>query len=84
VTGIEPYRYANGDVLGADPADDPWADPSKTPSPAAEASPPRGRASNRLALRARRVRTDPNWASLSPETRRRLIDLDRRESRGLR
>jgi hypothetical protein len=81
---MKPYQYRNGEVLGEDPAPDPWADPTKTPDPAASSSAPRGRGTNALALRARRAKNDPNWASHSPETKRRLLDLDQRESRGLR
>ncbi|GAA1920262.1 hypothetical protein [Nocardioides marmoribigeumensis] len=78
---IEPYRYANGEVHGGPPEPpDPWSG-TETPSLAAESSPRRGRGTSRLVLRARRVRDDPQWASRSPESKRRLLDLDEREAR---
>lgn len=71
---IEPYRYANGEVHGA----------TETPSPGAESSPRRGRATSALALRVRRRKTDPLWAERSEESRRRLLALDAAEERGRR
>lgn len=82
MTGIEPYVYRDGTVLGGPPEPpDPWDGDPETPGPVAESSPRRGRGTSPLALAARRRRTDPLWASRSPESKRMLLDLDAREAR---
>lgn len=71
---MKPYTYANGEVHGDDP--------TKTPDLAQQSGrPARGRATfaQRARLAARRAALDPNWASRSPESKRRLLDLDLRE-----
>ena len=89
MTGIEPYVYRDGTVLGGPPEPpDPWAGDPETPGPGDGSSARRGRGTTatgrRFALRARRASVDRNWASLSPEAKARLLALDERESRGLR
>lgn len=72
---IEPYRFANGET---------WGDRPTTPAPGAGTSqPPRGRAPNWLALRARRARMDPDWRTHSEETKRRLLAIDARDAHAL-
>lgn len=80
---IEPYRYASGEVHGDDPEVDPWDDPTKTPGPARHPGrqPARGRGTSTLVLRARRAKTDPDWASRSKETQRLLLEIDREDAR---
>ena len=69
---MDPYQYASGETHG---------DP-ETPYPAMRlSSPPRGRATSNLALRARRVKTDPAWRSRSEESKRLLTEIDRKDAR---
>jgi hypothetical protein len=77
---MEPYVRQDGTVWGEEP--------TKSPAPATTRSwsaTSRGRDQNNLARRARlareRAKVDPQWAERSPESRRRLLDLDVQEGR---
>ena len=74
---IPPYTFANGDTHG---------EPDRTPAPASAHAPPPPRVTlaERARLARRRRETDPEWANRSKASRKRLLDLDAREARGLR
>lgn len=70
---MKPYTFANGDTYGGEEPPEPVTARSvgrKPPKP-----------SNRLALRARRVKNDPNWATHSARVKQMLLDLDQKEGR---
>ncbi|MGN6253357.1 MAG: hypothetical protein ACTHNS_16255 [Marmoricola sp.] len=80
---MRPYTYASGELHGDELAANVRPDLADAPNPGA-APVTRSRRSSSLARRARRARTDPDWATRSEESKRLLLDVDARDERGAR